>query len=82
MRTSRTGFSLKTLVQGRRTRFSLCIKLIDYPNRALIAQRLRELAHWVEEGVVTPFGVPEDRRGLEVPFDRQSRRKATDGNSN
>lgn len=41
---------------------SFRLVMLNYTDRGEMAARLRNLAHWIEEGIITPFDAP--REGL------------------
>lgn len=62
-------YQVTTETTAGQTAISLRLLMQGYTNRGEMAQRLRDLAHWVEEGIVCPFDAPED--GLSLRWDGQ-----------
>lgn len=52
--------SVQTSYQGETATIDLNLELINYVSRHEMANRLRQLAHWVDEGLVCPFDVPAE----------------------
>lgn len=60
-------YQVETETVNEQTQISLRLLLLNYHDRSEMANRLRDLAYWVEEGLVCPFDVPE--RDLTLRWD-------------
>jgi len=57
-------YQVETETVNGQTVISLRLLMLNYRDRSAMAQRLRDLAHWVDEGIVCPFDVPAEGLSL------------------